>query len=171
MRRVYLAGPEVFLPDAAAIGERKKTLCERHGLTGLWPGDAVAGLEDDPAAMFDALVVMLDAADALIANVTPWRGINADAGTAFEMGYLYARGVPVHAYTHEPRDFADRVPDDAALVEGGGLADNLMLEGPRLVADARIVRATVAEPDRWTALDAFEECVRLVAADLSRGSS
>src|SRR5258708_1028231 len=38
----YLAGPEVFLPDAAEIGRRKKELCRRHGFEGLYPLDAPA---------------------------------------------------------------------------------------------------------------------------------
>ena len=39
MTRVYLAGPDVFLPDAFEIGRRKIELCTRHGLTGLYPLD------------------------------------------------------------------------------------------------------------------------------------
>ena len=31
--RAYLAGPEVFLPDAVAIGEAKKAICAEHGLS------------------------------------------------------------------------------------------------------------------------------------------
>ena len=39
MTSVYLAGPDVFLPDAVDIGRRKVELCARHGLTGLYPLD------------------------------------------------------------------------------------------------------------------------------------
>ena len=35
--KIYMAGPEVFLPDAITIGQRKRDICERHGLTGLYP--------------------------------------------------------------------------------------------------------------------------------------
>ena len=38
--RVYLAGPEVFLANARAIGDRKRAICTRHGLSGIFPGDA-----------------------------------------------------------------------------------------------------------------------------------
>lgn len=38
-RRVYLAGPEVFLANAREIGARKQAVCERHGLFGVFPGD------------------------------------------------------------------------------------------------------------------------------------
>ena len=37
--KIYLAGPDVFLPDAVEIGRRKAAICARHGLTGLYPLD------------------------------------------------------------------------------------------------------------------------------------
>ena len=37
--RAYLAGPEVFLPEAVAIGQRKKQLCAKYGFEGLYPFD------------------------------------------------------------------------------------------------------------------------------------
>jgi nucleoside 2-deoxyribosyltransferase len=46
MTSVYLAGPDVFLPDAFEIGRRKIDLCMRHGLSGLYPLDNAI----DPAA-------------------------------------------------------------------------------------------------------------------------
>ena len=42
-KRVYLAGPEVFLANARVIGARKCAICERHGLVGVFPGH-----EEDP---------------------------------------------------------------------------------------------------------------------------
>jgi nucleoside 2-deoxyribosyltransferase len=36
-RRVYLAGPEVFLRNAREIVARKRAICERHGLIGVFP--------------------------------------------------------------------------------------------------------------------------------------
>ena len=32
MTKIYLAGPDVFLPDALDIGRRKAEICARHGL-------------------------------------------------------------------------------------------------------------------------------------------
>ena len=37
--KVYLAGPDVFLPDAVSIGRRKKELCAHYGFEGLYPFD------------------------------------------------------------------------------------------------------------------------------------
>ena len=38
-KRVYLAGPEVFLSNAHEVGARKRAICERHGLVGVFPAD------------------------------------------------------------------------------------------------------------------------------------
>jgi len=46
MTKIYLAGPDVFLPDAVEIWRRKAELCTRHGLIGLYPLDNAI----DPAA-------------------------------------------------------------------------------------------------------------------------
>lgn len=36
-KTVYLAGFDVFRPDAAAQGQSMKALCARYGLEGLYP--------------------------------------------------------------------------------------------------------------------------------------
>jgi nucleoside 2-deoxyribosyltransferase len=33
--KIYLAGPDVFLPDAIEIGRRKAAICACHGVSGL----------------------------------------------------------------------------------------------------------------------------------------
>ena len=38
-KRVYLAGPEVFLSNAREIGALKRAICERYGLVGVFPAD------------------------------------------------------------------------------------------------------------------------------------
>jgi nucleoside 2-deoxyribosyltransferase len=38
---VYLAGPDVFLPDSVAVGRRKQAICRAHGLEGHYPGEEV----------------------------------------------------------------------------------------------------------------------------------
>jgi nucleoside 2-deoxyribosyltransferase len=164
---VYLAGPDVFLPDARAQGERKKAICRAHGLDGRYPLD-VADLPTDLApraqarALFAAMIRLMDACSAGIANLTPFRGPSMDVGTAFEIGYLHACGKPVFGYTNDPRDYGARVADDGLLIEAFGLCDNLMIEG----AIANVVRATHSEPAPLTALNAFERCVVQAAAEL-----
>src|SRR6202011_5115529 len=111
MTKIYLAGPDVFLPDAVDIGRRKVELCARHGLTGLYPLDSAT----DPAAsdvsirIFRGNQAMMIEADAVIANLTPFRGPGADAGTVYELGYMAGRGKLCLGYSNDPSPYADRV--------------------------------------------------------------
>src|SRR6202012_4441432 len=79
--KIYLAGPDVFLHDAVDIGRRKVELCARRGLTGLSPRDNPADLAARQAslAIFRGNEAMMIEADAVIANLTPFRGPGADA--------------------------------------------------------------------------------------------
>lgn len=175
--KLYLAGPEVFRPDAREIGLRKKALCEDCGFVGLYPLDnefAGAPGETLDEKIFAANVAFLREADAGVFNLTPFRGINADPGTAFELGFCAALGTPVFAYSHHAAPLFDRVADvfgarsadrdvhrDASglLVENFGNADNLMLDAA-LKAQGRAVlrpKAGVAAADD---LALFAACLR-----------
>jgi len=165
--RVYLAGPDVFLRDAVAQGERKKEICRAHGLDGRYPLDVappLSGLEPraQAHALFAAMIRLMDECDAGIANLTPFRGPSMDVGTAVEIGYLHGRGKRVFGYTNDPRDYARRVAADGLLVEEFGLCDNLMIEGPI----ANVVRAARSPEDPLGSLEAFELCARRAAAEL-----
>ncbi|MGY8526162.1 nucleoside 2-deoxyribosyltransferase [Paracidovorax citrulli] len=143
MPTVYLAGPDVFRPDAAAYGQALKALCGAHGFTGLFPLDQQlpAGLAGPAAARWicEANLALLRRADLVMANLEDFRGPGeADSGTAFEVGFAVALGKPVWAYAPEPGTIVDRatvrrdeagVPLDARglHVEDFGLGKNLML--------------------------------------------
>ena len=51
--KIYLAGPDVFLPDAVEIGRRKSAICARHGLSGLYPLDNAIDLASPGASLAD----------------------------------------------------------------------------------------------------------------------
>lgn len=149
-RRAYLAGPEVFLPDALALGEAKKALCAAHGLEGVFPLDPVDGRwpDLDGGALFAHCVAHLDASDLVIANLTPFRGPSMDVGTAVEMGYALGRGIPVFGYTNVATDYRDRVDAEPGwLVEDFGFVDNLMCEGTVRARGGEVVRTAVAATD------------------------
>jgi nucleoside 2-deoxyribosyltransferase len=168
---VYLAGPDVFLPESAEIGRRKQAICAHHGLAGVYPGEGVdldALPEDEHArALFDGCIEMMDRCVGGLCNLTPFRGPSADVGTAFEMGYLFARGVPVIGYTAHTHDYEARVGDSEHTVEGFGLADNLMLEGPMLRHGLTVVRVEEHMQPALAALTAFEQTVALLAGRLA----
>jgi nucleoside 2-deoxyribosyltransferase len=183
MTRVYLAGPEVFLPDAVDIGRRKVELCTRHGLIGLYPLDNAI----DPTAkgaslrIFRGNEAMMIEADAMIANLTPFRGPSADAGTVYELGYMAGRGKLCLGYSNDPRSYADRVREltnvssrDGRLidaqgltVEDFGLTDNLMIVHALDLHGCALVTPRQAPADIWHDLGAFETCVRVAAERLA----
>ena len=173
--RVYLAGPDVFRSDAADWAARQAAICARHGLCGVSPLDALADEPADWAALpaWRAIALRNEAhirsCVALIANLTPFRGSGADAGTVYEIGYMRALGRPVFGYSLSAGDLLARTactPDasggwrDAAglAVEDFGQFENLMiaaaLTAPPVLAD---------EPP----LRVFERCVAQSAAILA----
>src|SRR5256714_14973901 len=111
MTTVYLAGPDVFLPDALDIGRRKVELCTRHGLIGLYPLDNAIdrAAKDASLAIFRGNENMMIEADAIIANLTPFRGPGADAGTVYELGFMAGRGEPFLRDFHKTPSPSHRV--------------------------------------------------------------
>ena len=168
MPTVYLAGPDVFLADAVVIGGRKKEICRAHGFDALFPLDDVPDADLEPRdlalAIFDSCVAMMDASDLVIANMTPFRGVSMDVGTAVELGYMHARGKPVFGYTNVVDDYHERVDagglsGSAELVEQFGFVDNLMCEGAVLRSGAEVVRTRVPRASQLASLEGFERCV------------
>ena len=176
--KIYLAGPDVFLPDAITIGRRKRELCERYGAAGLFPLDNAVDLTAATASMqiFQSNRAMMDEADAVIANLTPFRGPSADAGTVYELGYMAGRGKLCLGYSNDPLTYRDRVAqshqisakdgvlfDEAGLVvEDFGLVDNLMIVHGLDLHGCPLLVPSVMPADPWHDLAAFEACLRLL---------
>lgn len=174
--KIYLAGPDVFWPDAHEIGLRKKMLCEQHGFIGLYPLDhdfsRLPGEKLDDK-IFSGNLALMRAADAGIFNLSPFRGVNADPGTAFELGFFSALGKPVFAYSAHPQNYFDRVSAAFGLRAGAGgelrdaegltienfdNADNLMLDGALKMSGRRVFRAQGGDDD--AELSGFSACLR-----------
>lgn len=182
--KIYLAGPDVFLPDAIEVGRRKAAICARHGFSGLYPLDNAIDLTapDASLAIFRGNEAMMDAADAIIANLTPFRGPSADAGTVYELGYMAGRGKLCFAYSNDPTLYPERVArshvvtraaghlidQDGLMVENFGLPDNLMMIHTLDLHGARLVMPRQRPQDIWHDLASFEACVAL-AADRAHG--
>jgi nucleoside 2-deoxyribosyltransferase len=177
--RLYLAGPDVFLPRAPEIGARKHAICARHGIEGLFPLDVEIEAEGAAEPIFRGNRALIESADGGIFNLTPFRGPSADAGTVFELGFMAARGKPVFGYTSDPTPYLERVQAQFGPlvrsregwrdrnghgVEDFGLHDNLMIAVS--IAEATFAIHAVAEegPEALAALRAFESCVAQIAA-------
>lgn len=188
MTRIYLAGPEVFVPDAVAVLDKKKAICAAHGLVGVSPLDAEIGpiMDGSPDAARTIYAANRDAMKSCgfgVANLTPFRGVSVDAGTAFEVGFLVARGAVVYGTTNEPSPYHLRVaahaPENPAVhahahggwsVEDFGLVENLML--PLGIADSggELIEHAVADRNAlFHDLTAFTICVERIAGRVRAG--
>jgi nucleoside 2-deoxyribosyltransferase len=188
-KRIYLAGPEVFLVNAREIGARKCAICARHGLVGVFPGDVDDSYEpavppfERGLAISRAIERVMQNCAAMIVNLTPFRGPSADVGAAYEMGFMRALARPIYAYTNDARPFLDRVvafyagtvrvrvtgeteDSDGMAIEPFGLHDNLMLAGGVIASGGCMIAETVPCQDRYTSLITFERCVSRVASQL-----
>jgi len=180
--RAYLAGPDVFLPDAPAQAARKSAICARHGIEALPPlNEDVASL----AAMGEAQawrsifakdLAMMERADLVLANLTPFRGASADAGTLVELGWFLGRGRPIFAYSNSAAPFAARSaallaawpdPLPGLAVGGFGLPDNLMIPGAVEAGGGGGIVLPEGDADEpFDSLRVFERCVALAARQL-----
>jgi nucleoside 2-deoxyribosyltransferase len=182
--RIYLAGPEVFLPNAAEVLERKRELTRAAGLIPVSPGDnAVPQLHDRHAlglAISRIDEQLMDSADAIIANLTPYRGLAADTGTCFEVGYMCGKGKHAFAYTNVAADHYARTLQyyggrvvigtnghkrgpDGLSVEDFDMTDNLMLDGGIERRGGVIVRGNAPPEALYTDMAAFEEILAIAA--------
>ncbi|MGJ5177428.1 nucleoside 2-deoxyribosyltransferase [Bradyrhizobium oligotrophicum] len=184
MQKIYLAGPDVFLPDAVQMGRQKKQLCSQYGFEGLYPFDneitTTSGGERIDRLIYRANEEMMRKADIGIFNLTPFRGPSADAGTVFELGLMVGLGKRVFAYTNDGSPYAERVrasskettdsqsgpmrDANGLTVEDFGNSDNLMIEWSVVEHGGYpIVRGSGRGADPFHDLSAFERCLRLAS--------
>jgi nucleoside 2-deoxyribosyltransferase len=98
MRTFYQAGP-LFSEAEKAWHRALAARLREAGLNVVWPGDLLAAEDIEaagpnaPALIFAACKKALDRCDAVLALLD---GAQVDDGTAWEIGYAYARGLPVY---------------------------------------------------------------------------
>ena len=169
--KIYLAGPDVFLPDAVEIGRRKVEICARHGLTGLYPLDNAVDLAAPRrlAAIFQRQRSHDGSRPTPSSPISRrFAGPSADAGTVYELGYMAGRGKLCLGYCNDPASYAERVarfhrrdvPHDGRLVdcdgltvEDFGLADNLMMIHALDLHGCALVTPRQPPADIWRDLD------------------
>ena len=116
----------------------------------------------------------------LIANLTPFRGPSADVGTAYEIGFARALGLPIYAYSNVVGSLLERTRGalgaqvkerggggledaDGMLLEDFDCIDNLMLDGALEASGTKIVVNVVPAGRRYVDLAGFEACLKLAA--------
>lgn len=149
IERVFLSGPDLFMPDGPKLLEAKRAACAAAGFEGVHADEAVgAGQPGELRArmIYADVIARLRGCDAVVANLSPWRGPHPDPGTVFEAGFAGGLGLPVFAYLNvgeeaqaDHRDRVDAVvgaqldshgewrDPDGGLVEDLGLPESVML--------------------------------------------
>ncbi len=178
-KRVYLAGPEVFFPadEHRAIVSQKKQILREYGFEGVDPLDTdlvFAEHESKPdrgSRIYLANRQLMDSCHAIIANLTPFRGVSADPGTVFEVGYMIGQGKPAFGFTMDNRSYRERagsVDRDPLghTVEDFGLSDNLMIECGMTESGGGLWVAEAAGAHRYFSNDLFRQCVKSLSSRL-----
>ncbi|MEC7816029.1 MAG: nucleoside 2-deoxyribosyltransferase [Pseudomonadota bacterium] len=176
-KRIYLAGPEVFFPAAehqAIVAEKKRLLME-YGLEGVDPLDTELAFSDSEAKfrrghrIYRANRDLMDSCDAIIANLTPFRGISADPGTVFEVGYMIGQGKRAFGFTLDSRCYRDRAgatehDEQGHAIEDFEMRDNLMIEGGIYGSGGQLFVAEEPGEHRFFSAELFRRCARALAS-------
>lgn len=141
--KIYIAGPDIFRPDVLDWAETVRLTCARFGHEALIPFDLEV---TTPEAIFQANMSLLRCADAVVANLNPFRGAEPDSGTCVEIGYALALGKKVVGYMQSSASVVERVESlqktplthdhgqlldqNGLSIENFGLPLNLMLSVP-----------------------------------------
>ncbi len=176
LKTLYLAGPDGSYPQAAELVARKHALCAAEGLASRMAGDDVDP-QSPPGELrareaYAGALANLRACDAMVANLTPWRGPGCDPATAFEIGFASALGKPVLAYLNlddeGDADYRSRVeawvgaaPDAAGVWRDANdcaVEDFDLPESALLWAEARRLFVVVT-PDPFGDLTGLELCL------------
>lgn len=180
--KIYIAGPEVFLPNGLEIVERKRALCRDYGFEpSARQGDFLKHAGGDKFT-FGVLIsghneALMRESDIVVANLTPFRGISADPGTVYELGFMCALDRPAFAYTNTARGYHERVVNDyyrgnvtagvngrqagsdGHMIEDHDMVDNLMLDGGIDRLGGFVVRHKAPAGGEFTDLSGYEQCL------------
>ncbi len=181
LKTLYLSGPDRDYPDAEALIARKRALCTAADLTARLAADEVTLSvntgELQAREIYAGALANLRACDAVVANLTPWRGPACDPATAFEVGFASALGKPVLAYLNvedeQDAEYRSRVeawlgamPDETGVwrdADGAAVEDLDLPESPLLWAEARRLFVIVT-PDPLGDLTGLELCLEALKA-------
>ncbi len=94
--KVYIAGPQVFYPEAEALKyfKRVEDMCRARGWEPLIPYDTPKPDIPPPTSLtiYEQNLAKIRNCDAVIANLDYFRGTEPDSGTVLEIGYAKALG-------------------------------------------------------------------------------
>lgn len=173
--KLYLAGPEVFLPNAVAYAKWQLELCKQYGFIGLHPMDNNIDLGDKDMStalrIYHGDIGQIRQCDIIVANCNSFRGALIDDGTAYELGYGNALGKISYGYIDKLIPWKERILSRYVCVrtDSGMFADkegyllvddfstsiNLMMQCGMLARGGRLIEG------------GFEDCLLAISSDLA----
>jgi nucleoside 2-deoxyribosyltransferase len=115
--KVYLAGPDCFAADASRRYDSMKKKAAACGLEAISPLDSEVNIHspDILKTIFRINIQDIEEADVVLANVEAFRGTCVDDGTAFELGYAFAKAKKILVYTPDSTTpMKDRIAKELA---------------------------------------------------------
>ncbi|MEK3915152.1 nucleoside 2-deoxyribosyltransferase [Paenibacillus sp. FSL H7-0331] len=168
--RIYLAGFEVFYPNALEIGANLKAECAEHGFVGLFPMDNVINKQPGRSKMeiasdiFHANIKLIENSDIIAANLNSFRGAEPDSGTVFEVGYACALGKKLYGYMSDDSLIWEKVAKhwgDVRLGDNGRYVDK---KGMHIENLGMPINLMLGVPVKIV-IGTFEDCLIQIAKD------
>lgn len=133
MKKIYLAGPDVFERNALGVAAAHKKIVSDYGFHPLYPLDQNIDLTDPQASLkiFRGNVDMIRESDFVVANLNPFRGLEPDSGTVWEIGFAFGLGKPVIGYAADTRTLLERVKTSQRCTTANGMVydqDDMLVE-------------------------------------------
>lgn len=178
MKKIYLAGPDVFLQNSVEVSEIKQEICDRYGFIGCYPLDNEINTSDKSPNEIGVLISeanekLIRSCDIIVANLMPFRGPSADVGTIYEIGFGKALGKICYGYSNTNILFKQRVnshcntddcmDSDGMLIEDFGLVDNLMIDGGIKSSGGFILSEDIEDEDDFSL---FERLISSIAHNI-----
>lgn len=127
MKKIYIAGFDVFEANSIEIGKKYIELCKKYGFIGLYPLDNVVDFNQEKRKIaqdiFKANVNLINQSDIVIANLNAFRGKEADSGTIWECGYATALGKKVYGYMNKELNYIDTFSNEEKKIFNGNFVD------------------------------------------------
>lgn len=135
MKKVYIAGPDVFLSKGKyqKLKKKKTDICKKHGFEALHPLDDSLLTAKEIA---DANFALIDKCDIIVANANPFRGQEPDSGTMCEIGYGIAKNKQIICYMGDTTPMYDKygpVDQNGDFYENFGYPINLMIASKAVI--------------------------------------
>ena len=116
MKKIYIAGFDVFESNSIEIGKKYVQLCKNYGFEGLYPLDNIVDFNQEKRKIaqdiYKANVNLINQCDIVIANLNSFRGKEADSGTVWECGYATALRKKVYGYMKKEQNYIDNFSKD-----------------------------------------------------------